>query len=853
MRTGSCGRRLVRCAQLCSATSALLACSSIATAQALAPNQDQGKADEHSSDIIIIGNRLSVMKDVAPIAELNADALAAIGASSMAELKQALQGQTQSADGSAPIFLLDAQRVSGYQEIDSLPPEAIEKVEVLPEQAAVRFGFPPTRRVVNFITKRRFRQVDIEGSVSTTVPWGSATEKTRVGFTRLREGARITANVEYRRTDPLFYSDRSIAADPDIPFDAIGNITGLGGGEIDSALSGLAGRPVTIAPVPDAPVDRSTLARYVAGGNRPRLFGLGPYATLVPGNDTVHGEGVVAGRIGGTLAGSLNLSAEQSRDRGLGGPAPASLIVPSSNPFSPFAGPVVLNRYLTEVDALRQRETITTFHAGAVLRGAVAGWLWDVTAALDQKQIDGRNERGIDLTAANAAIAAGTNPFSPLDPGLLAARQIDRTRQRTRTAQIKAVATKRPIQLPAGKVTLTATIEADRSTAVSSSRTAGLSDFQLGRTRMEGAIALDVPLTSRRDNALPFVGDLSVNASANLRRVGGFGALHDTTFGLVWGPIEGVQLLAGVRRSATAPDLAQQSTPSREVANAPVFDFGSGRTELVTLIQGGNPDLLAERRLVRSLAFNIKPFAQRQLRFSATYEETTIRNQTATIRAITPETERIVPELVTRDAAGRLTSVTYRPTNFYLEHKRGLQLTLNSSGKLGKAPPPAPSGSKKQPPPRPGYYGGIGATIKFRDALQLRPGTRVLDLLRGDSVGTWTPRIIGSAYGGINYRGYGATMNAWYGGPRRVRSANPSADLRFLSIFRLNIGAYLPFESLVPRQKWARNLQIRVNVDNLTDARQRVRDRLGAVPYRYQTDYIDPIGRTLTITLRERI
>ncbi len=86
---------------------------------------------------MVTGVRGSAVTDVAPIAVLGRDAIDATGASTMAELLQAIRGSTQSADGSDPIFLLNAQRVSGYQEIGSLPPEAIEKIEILPEPAAL--------------------------------------------------------------------------------------------------------------------------------------------------------------------------------------------------------------------------------------------------------------------------------------------------------------------------------------------------------------------------------------------------------------------------------------------------------------------------------------------------------------------------------------------------------------------------------------------------------------------------------------------------------------------------------------------------------------------------------------------
>jgi iron complex outermembrane receptor protein len=44
---------------------------------------------------------------------------------------------------------------------------------------------------------------------------------------------------------------------------------------------------------------------------------------------------------------------------------------------------------------------------------------------------------------------------------------------------------------------------------------------------------------------------------------------------------------------------------------------------------------------------------------------------------------------------------------------------------------------------------------------------------------------------------------------------------------------------------------VKVDVENATDARVRVHDRNGRVPNRFQADYLDPIGRTVKLTLRK--
>jgi iron complex outermembrane receptor protein len=832
---------------------AVLASGAASAQQAHNPDQTAPSADEahDPNEIVVTGQRRSAAGDIEPLATLDADAIAATGATTMSELIRALRPLTQSG-GSDPILLLDGERVSGYQVIGSLPPEAIEKVDVLPESAALKFGYPPTRIVLNFITKRRFQQVEIRGIAGGATRGGNATRNANAGTTWLRSGRRFTANVERRHSSALFQSERNLASDPDIFFDGVGNITAVNGREIDPALSALAGKKVTVAPVPQGPGDPTNLGSYAPAANRPRLFDLGPYRTLAPRDDAWKVESVLADRLGAVL-GSLSLSAEQSRNRTMAGPAAAKLLVPETNPFSPFSGPVLLHRYLTETDPLRLDQTTTTLHAGGALQGVTSGWHWDFTTVLDQQLVKGSSERGIDLTAANAAIASGANPFAPLDASLLADRLVDHGRMRTRTMGAKTVVTNTPLRLPAGVASVTGTVEAERIAADSSTRGANPFDLHLARTRTEAGIAVDLPLTSRRKRVLPFVGDLSVNASGNVRQVGGFGTLYDRSYGVVWGPIEGVQILLQDKTTATAPAMAQLSTPVVRIPNSTVFDFGTGRNELVTLIMGGNPDLDAERRHVRSFTVNFKPFPKRELRLTATYEATDIRDQTGNVYALTPVTEAIFPDRFVRDLSGRLVSVSFQPTNFYRQRQRTLNMTLSSSGPVGgPAPETKPGGPARPKQDRPTYYGGIGPSIKFSDRLQLRPGTPELDLLRGDTVlGGGVPRISGYAYVGINYRGNGLSFDGWYGGRNRVRSDNPAGDLFFSPILRLNMSAYVSVDHFLKEQEWTRKMQVRVEVGNLTNAHQRVRDRNGEVPSRFQPDFQDPVGRTVKLSVRK--
>lgn len=833
------------------AAAAVALLNSPAAAQQVAPRRTHPLSNDDSAPIVVTGSRASAVTNVAPVATIDAQGISAIGATTMDDLLRVIRPMGESADGSPPIFLLNGQRTSGYQEISSLPPESIDKVEVLPEAAALKFGYPPTRRLLNFITRRNFRQTEVRATFGTTTDPGSTTRNADLSLTRLHNDSRLTVALERRWTSSLFQSERHIAPDPEILFDALGNVTGADGAEIDPALSAAAGQTVTVVPVPENPADRSSLDAYASAANQHRVFDIGPYRTLVPANDAWKAETVLADRLGGTLSGSINLTAEQSTDRTMYGPASATLTVPASNPYSPFTQTVLLQRYLVEADPLRSRQTTTTLHGGGTLRGVTAGWRWDLTAAMDQKLVSGTSEHGIDLTAANAAIAAGADPFVPLDASLLHDRLVDRSHLLTRTTGTKLVVTNTPVRLPAGELTVTGTVEAERQSASSVTVGADPFDMHLGRTRTEAGMALDVPLTSRREEVLPWAGDVSVNGSANVRRVTGVGTLTDHTLGLNWSPLEGVQLLIQDKSSGTAPAMEKLASPIVHSANVPLFDFVTGRTAIVTLTQGGNPDLAPEKKHVRSVALNLKPFADKDMHLSLTYEDSDTRDQTGDIYSVTPELEAAFPERFVRDSSRQLTAVTFQPINFYRRRQRTLHMTVSANGSVGRKPPDEPGGKKPQDS-RPYYYAGAGPSIRFSDRLQLRAGSPELDLLGGDSVnGGGTPRLSGYFYGGIGYLGNQIGINGWYQASERVRSDNPTSDLFFSPLFKLNVSLGISVHHFTPKVGWTHHLQLKIGVDNVTDARVQVHDRNGDVPNRFQAELLDPIGRTAKLTLRK--
>ena len=109
--------------------------------------------------------RGSVVGDIPPENVLDARDIRATGATSIAELLDAVAAQTGSArgrGGGRPILLLNGQRISGFRELRDLPPEAIQRMEILPEEVALKYGYAADQRVVNIVLRRRFNSTSAE-------------------------------------------------------------------------------------------------------------------------------------------------------------------------------------------------------------------------------------------------------------------------------------------------------------------------------------------------------------------------------------------------------------------------------------------------------------------------------------------------------------------------------------------------------------------------------------------------------------------------------------------------------------------------------------------------------------------
>ena len=137
------------------------ASSGSAAIDAAAAGQDAGNQDDalENDEILVVATRINgqIEAPQAPIAVLDEADIQALGASSVTELLDRVSPQTGSGrgrgGGGPPVILVNGQRITNFREMRNYPPEAIKRVEVLPEEVGLRYGLPPNSRVVNLILK----------------------------------------------------------------------------------------------------------------------------------------------------------------------------------------------------------------------------------------------------------------------------------------------------------------------------------------------------------------------------------------------------------------------------------------------------------------------------------------------------------------------------------------------------------------------------------------------------------------------------------------------------------------------------------------------------------------------------
>ncbi|WP_428153864.1 TonB-dependent receptor [Brevundimonas sp.] len=834
---------------------ALLLLALAPTAGVVQPAQPQVQQEEPTTvlpDVEVTAARRGVaLGGQEPIVSYDAAQIQAFGATNIGELVTLLEAQTRSARGGSPVFLVNGRRISGFREIRGIPPEAIDRFDVLPEETALSYGYSANQRVVNIVLKPDFTSLTASVNVSRPEQGGRTTTASENNVLSIAGTDRWSLDINGTTANTLFETERDI--------------------------------------------DRSDTAGGGANGQEAIA-----YRTLLPKTAQASVAGTykhdLNDKIGMTLSGSIEDASNLSY-QGLPG---VSLNVPGTNPFSPSGADAVLFRYLNLPGALTRETDTRTAELGTVFDGYVGDWRWTATGEYSRVETDTSVGRGVDEIALQAAVTAGdltVNPFGDLT-GRATVSPRDTANSVAQSATAELVLNGRPYELPAGDITSTFKVGAGYQSLDSESVRSGVA-VDRSQSRNSGSVQanIDLPISSVERGILPRIGDLSANLNLAYEELSDFGGVSSLGAGLNWTPVERLSLSANYSDEGKAPTVQQLNDPTVSTPNTPVFDFRNSQTVEINQITGGDPNLKAEDRRILKLGVNWQPLSARDFRLNLAYTRTEADDEISSFPAITPDLEAALPERFTRapfqpgddpNAPGRLLSIDARPLNFFKREQQDVQWGFNFSRPFGK-PNPAeagqrpgggrPGGGAMMAGGGPGGPGGGGRmrgsrgpgmqpgqgmfnlslthTWRVQDEVVIREGLAPLDLLDGDSISGsgGQSRHEVQVQTGLFKNGLGAFVNAnWRAGTTVNGDALGSPDLDFSGRTTVNLFA---FADLTQRTSWVerfpilKGTRIGFGVQNIFDDRVSVTSSDGATPVNYQRDYLDPQGRVFRINLRK--
>lgn len=857
-----------------------------AAAQNAKPAKGAAQTDvAETDDIVVTGQALpgAVVGDIPPENQLTPAQIQAYGVSTVSDLLAEIADQTasiQGRDNSGPVVLVNGKRISGINEVGDLPTEAILRVDILPEEVALKYGYSASQKVVNIILRRRFRARTIEAGGGAATEGGGGNASGSAGYTRIHNAERLNIVTRAKTSAALLEDQRGIVPDP-------------------------------TEATPNNP-----------DGGDPA------YRTLSPSTRNYSINGTYAYQISPKITASINGTAAYQTSRGLIGGAPLSddpetiaALRQDSDTFTGHAG-VTLNADVSPTWKLSF--TGTYDHS-------------DMRADTDRFQTaDVRAQHAISIINTAGASFLASGPLLSLPAGKLRtsisiggnASQFSSTTDRlnggvgmsstiTRSTGNAQLSFDIPIaSKKAGFLGALGTLTANVNGAVNQ-----LSDYGTLATFGYGL------------NWTPRTG-ITLIASVNEDRVA-------PTLTQLRGPflaVPNVRIFDYVTGQTVQVTQITGGNPDLKADDRHVFKLG------FSLKPASKLDLTINANYLSSRVNNpIGTLTGASLFAQNAFPDRFIRDPDGTLESIDARPLNFAREDREQFRWGIVFSKVLRaatrppmPPGGYPWRNRGEGRAGGGEGSGrfarpdgdGAMPPPPPPGdvsatgqrptpdTDNGPPPPPadgamppppggaggppgdgdgggfdhgrggggggGFGGGGGGfgggrrggggfgrnaggnearlqlsiwhTWSIRDTLLLRDGSQPLDLLAGDTIGAITqPRHQVQFNAGVTDNGVGLRLTGnWRAAATTRTSATPATgDLHFSSLATFNLRLFANIAQRLPHESWARGLRLTLALDNIFNSRQRVTDATGATPLAYQPGYLDPFGRTISLSLRK--
>lgn len=694
--------------------------------------------DAAGGEIVVVGRRTPA--DPPPQDVLSADDVATFGADSVGEV---LARVRQRIGRDSPPVIVNGRRLGGIGDILALPPEAIDRIEVLPPAAGAQRGFGGNEPVVNLVLRKQFRSGTVEARAAATLHGDADTQEATLRLASIRGERRDNGALTLARTGGLRFGDR---------FD-----------------------PATLALAPAGTTARTSL---IGAGERAQL----QFGHAEPLDDV-----------------NLNLSVGAGLYR---------------------------NRRTVAPGAAVQRSAGENLDLSAQLSGNAGQRFWSLMVSGNVNT--GRSDS--DPAAGGAAPPGGA-------------------RSQGYGLRVFALGSSPLFRIAGNQANLTLNlgVTGNRSIQRTGTGTAQALRLASGRSALQGQAGVLVPLHSRSQGP-GLLGDLSVMGQLGVDRSTGSDWLLGYTTSVNWSPV--ALLSFEWTRNVAAAGIGGPVAPLLVESDVAVFDPARQQDVRIRRVSGGNPALVASSLRSTSLRVALRPrLGKSQWMLAANYDANRVTDPvwTPTLDLIT---ERAFPERFVRDAAGRLVAFDTRPLNARSQDSGRIGVSLHASGDFAApaAPASAPSAAVRQP-----LHWDLGLTHQWtlRSRLVLRDGLAPVDLASAQlgAGGGDSGRSL-SVQAGLAGRGFGANLDTSWRSGTQLLGQGGGAPGRYDNPWRVNFTGFVQLRGGAGAARRAPAWRLSLAVENLLDARPRVRFPDRPTPFALLPASLDPQGRTVRLTLR---
>jgi iron complex outermembrane receptor protein len=537
------------------------------------------------------------------------------------------------------LILVNGKRVSSFAtaqnlqetfvDLNSLPMEAVQRIEVLKDGASSVYGSDAVAGVVNIILYQQYSGTELKAQAGSSTEGTGQTEKSvalKTGFGDLAsDGYSVVFSADAMERDKLQQSDVSWLAGSDFRGYTNGTLawtpTNYYGTDPTKLLGGVQG-PLQLVPYGDITPGKT--------GNV-LAYNPAPYKTLIPGVKRVHAAlngtlrlnpdtDVYADLMysysraeqtfGAPLAVGTGLRAWNNATQSLDNIA---VTLPAGHPNNPGATAVDINATLFDLGPRMKVGRVDFYRALTGVKGTAAGWTYDASLGRSGSKLKETVDNFVNRYAFQDALANGSYNFADQSKNSETIRQALRlSTLRPAESTLTTVdfsASKDLFTLPAGEVGFAFGAQWRREEMDANTSTAVLSG-----TELRPAINIikgqrDVTAVFAEFN-VPLRKDLSLNLAGRGDHYDDFGSAFSPKASVRYEPYQWLLLRGTASRGFRAPSLPE-ITNSTAVSYANVLDprdpISPTQARGITNITRANADLGPERSNNLDLGFVIAP------------------------------------------------------------------------------------------------------------------------------------------------------------------------------------------------------------------------------------------------------